>query len=107
MEKIDELSPYIKEMAIAIFFHFKDSISNPIDEEGMFLLNAAHQNALNALTHLGGQAKDVTSSFYELADVLSYRDHYEYYDLMYAVGYLQTLESEGHVITPGSDVWKI
>lgn len=104
MEKIEELSPYIKEMAIAIFFHFKDSICNPMDEEDMFMLITAHQNVL---THLGGQAKDVTSSFYELVDVLNYPDHFEYYDLMYAVGYLQTLESEGHVITPGSDVWKI
>lgn len=104
MQKIEDMSPYIKEMALAIFFHFRDLICNPMDEEDLFMLNAAHQNAL---THLGDQAKDVTDTFYELVDVLSYPDHYEYYDLMYAVGYLQTLESEGYVISPGSDVWKI
>lgn len=104
MEKINELSPYIKEMAIAIFFHFRDSISNPMDEEDMYLLNVAHQNAL---THMGSQAKDVSNTFYELLDVISYPDHFEYYDLMYAVGYLQTLESEGFDVTPGGNVWKI
>lgn len=104
MEIIDKLSPYIKEMAIAIFFHFKDSISNPMDEEDLYKLHVAHHKAL---THMGENIIGLPSSFYELVDVLSYTDHYEYYDLMYAVGYLQTLESEGHVITPGSDVWKI